>query len=396
MAAWRGLVGALLAAFALALQAQPNPSNAPNLPNHSQGPARDLGEEVRQLEVLVQDAAGRRASVQIPITLYRPHGEGPFPLAVVSHGRGVPEQRRTMGRARYEALARYLVAKGFAVAVPTRAGYGQTYGTIDPEGRGSCREMDVDAVSAAAADQILAAAEHARRLPWVDGSRWLAIGQSVGGMSSLALAARRPEGLLAAINFAGGAGGNPDRRPGDPCQPQRLEELWRERGGQAAVPTLWLYWHNDQYWGAEVPRRWAAAWATGGGKVEFHQLPAAGRDGHSGLTRDMDHWVPVLEPWLAALGFTQAGDLPRPPASRHALIAEADKVPVSPRERDSLYQRFLAAKPPRAFAVGADGAAGWASGDWARGHALGLCQRTRGQPCRLYAVDDDVVWTETR
>ena len=32
------------------------------------------------------------------------------------------------------------------------------------------------------------------------------------------------------------------------------------------------------------------------------------------------------------------------------------------------------------------------SGDWAMGRALGFCQRRSGDRCKLYAVDDDVVW----
>lgn len=356
-------------------------------------PARDLDEQVRYLTVKAQDLAGRSSSVQIPVTYYRPRGEGPFPLAVVGHGRSGPNERRTMGRARFELLARYLVDKGFAVAVPTRVGYGETYGLFDPEDRGRCASMEFEPMASAAAEQLLATVAQARTLPWIDASRWLAVGQSVGGMAVLSLATRKPEGLVAVINFAGGAGGLPDRRPGDSCQPDRLATLWRERAGDAAgVPTLWLYWHNDLYWGAEAPRRWAQAWAEGGGKVDFHQLPAIGRDGHSGLSADMDHWVPLVESWLAPLRIGRSGELQRPPPSGYARVDEADKVPVPERVRDSLYQRFLAAPPPRAFAIGADGAAGWASGDWAIGRALGFCQRSRGAPCQLYAVDGDVVW----
>jgi dienelactone hydrolase len=120
------------------------------------------------------------------------------------------------------------------------------------------------------AEQVLAAVAHARTLPWVDATRWVAMGASVGGLATLSAAARRPQGLVAAINFVGGAGGNPEQRPGDPCSPQALEGLWREQAAQANVPMLWLYWANDRYWGAQWPQRWARAWREGGGSVEFH------------------------------------------------------------------------------------------------------------------------------
>jgi len=357
-------------------------------------PALDLAEAVHLLPVAVPGRSGDEVRLTIPITLYRPRGEGRFPLAIVNHGRGGPDDRRGMGRSRFEPLARYLVSKGFAVAVPTRAGYGETFGRVDPENMANCSVTEVAAAGEAAASQVLAAVAYLRTLPSVDASRWLAVGQSVGGMTALAVAARNPEGLVGVINFAGGSGGNPYRSPGRPCRPQSHEQIWRERAGNATVPTLWLYWENDLYWGAEVPRRWAQAWAEGGGKVEFHQLPAIGNDGHAGIGIDMNRWVPVVEPWLATLGFTQRGEIARPPASRHAQVDDIDKVPVPPHVRDGLYRRFLAARHPRAFAVGPDGAAGFAAGDWALGRALGFCQRSRGQPCKLYAVDDEVVWTE--
>ena len=48
--------------------------------------------------------------------------------------------------------------------------------------------------------------------------------------------------------------------------------------------------------------------------------------------------------------------------------------------------------PPKAFAISERGAMGWATGDWAAAKALTTCERY-GAPCRLYALDNDVVWT---
>jgi hypothetical protein len=125
--------------------------------------------------------------------------------------------------------------------------------------------------------------------------------------------------------------------------------------------------------------------------TEFHQLSAVGRDGHLGFSIDMDRWVPIADRFVAGLGIGRQFDVERPPPSGLATVAEIDKVPLPERQRDTLYTSFLGAKAPRAFAIGARGAAGWASGDWAIMKALGHCER-RGDRCRLYAVDDDVVW----
>jgi len=72
-------------------------------------------------------------------------------------------------------------------------------------------------------------------------------------------------------------------------------------------------------------------------------------------------------------------------------VADAGKVPVSAQSRTTAYAKFLEGKSPRAFAVNERGGWGYAFGDYATGKAIGYCQRS-GQICKLYAVDDDVVW----
>jgi dienelactone hydrolase len=354
--------------------------------------ARDLHEDLQRLTVTVKDLYGREETRQIPLTTFRPAGDGPFPLVVMNHGRAVTDKRALQGRQRFEPLARYLVSKGFAVFVPTRVGYGDSYGDFDPDNTGNCESLRPQAAAQAASDQVLATVAYAKTLPWVDATRWVVMGQSVGGFTTMAVAARHPPGLVAAVNFAGGAGGNPDTRPGNPCSPTALARLWQDQAAGAQVGMLWLYWSNDRYWGADWPRRWAQAWRDGGGQLDFQQLPSAGKDGHQGMNIDMDHWVPLVEAYLAKAGFTQPGLVARPPASGFAQVDEADKVPTTAVGRDNFYRRFLAAPKPRAFAVGAGGAVGFATGDWAPGRALGYCQARRGDPCKLYAVDDDVVW----
>ncbi len=391
-----GLVLGLLAAGA-ALHAQPLPEDRL---------AADLREEVRRLDVAVKDLYGREERRSIALTVFRPPGAGPFPLAILSHGRAVNDRRGEQGRQRFEVQARWLVDMGFAVLVPTRVGYGDTYGDFDPEESGPCSAKRYEPMAQAAADQVLAALAHARTQADIDASRWVKLGVSVGGMTTLAVAARNPAGLVAAINFAGGAGGNPDERPADPCSPAALERLWRTQAATAPVPTLWVYWTHDRYWGEQIPRRWAEAWKQGGGQVDFQQLgpwplppapgaaaPARPVDGHGGLGADMDRWVPLVEAFLARAGFTRSGLAPRPAASGFARVEDIEKVPVTPQRREQLYRAFLQAPLPRAFVIAPNGSAAWASGDWAVGRALGRCQWRDGQRCKLYAVDRDVVWT---
>ena len=119
--------------------------------------AKDMREEIVRIQVTVKDLYGRQETKPVPITIYRPEGEGPFPLLVFNHGRATSDLRAKQGRSRPEHLARYFTAKGFVVLAPTRIGYWETYGDFDPEDNRSCNDMRVEAMSTAASDQVMAA-----------------------------------------------------------------------------------------------------------------------------------------------------------------------------------------------------------------------------------------------
>ena len=56
--------------------------------------------------------------------LFRPPGDGPFPLAVIAHASTQNVLRRAqMPQPEYRALSAWLVARGFAVLVPERPGH---------------------------------------------------------------------------------------------------------------------------------------------------------------------------------------------------------------------------------------------------------------------------------
>ena len=272
--------------------------------------AADPVEETRSIAVTVKDLHGREETRQIPVTIFRPDDGGRHPLVVMNHGRAAAENRAAQSAQRYEGFARHLVSRGFVVMLPTRVGYGPTYGDFDPESTGACAAMRLEPQAQAASDQVLATLAYARTLPYVDASRWLVAGQSVGGLTAVATVWRHPPGLVGGINFSGGTGGDPHRSPGRPCHPERIEALWRARAAEAVAPMLWLYWENDEYWGAENPRRWHAAWLAGGGKAEFHVLAPVRKTGHGGIGFDAEHWQPLVDNFLDRIGF----EAPAPPA----------------------------------------------------------------------------------
>lgn len=219
------------------------------------------------------------------------------------HGREVTAAGRAgLGSVRYTGNSRYFVSLGFAVFVPTRIGYGVTGGP-DLEETGTCNGKNYPPGYDAAAQLTAQVIAHARRLPYVDADRGIVVGQSFGGTTAITLAAQPPPGLRATVNFAGGGGGNPDQRPGQPCRPDLLQALFAGYGRTARLPSLWLYSANDRFMGPTFPRRWFDAFVAAGGNGRFVALPAHGDDGHSSFTRNPDAWRPPFEAFLSETGF---------------------------------------------------------------------------------------------
>ena len=272
------------------------------------------------LPAKVSDAYRKQVERPIVVTTFVDDSTPvPRPVLLINHGRaGDPAARAALGRARYTDNARWFAAFGFIVAVPTRIGYGVTGGE-DVESSGPCSSPNFGPGFNAAATQMQAVLEHLRARPDVAPDRAVVVGQSYGGASSIALAALMPAGVQAAINFAGGSGGNPQGSPRRPCQPNRLERTFAGYGRTARIPTLWLYTENDLYFGPKYPREWFEAFREAGGTGEFHQFPPHGEDGHTLFTSHPATWQPVVEDFLRRQGYTR----PEPHAAPAAAPASA-------------------------------------------------------------------------
>ena len=352
----------------------------------------DIREAIVRVPVTVKDAFNKEISGDVLVTTFRPQGPGPFPLVVMNHGRD-SATRAQAPRQRYEPIARFFIRKGFAVAVPQRLGYGVSASAGDPEDSMSCNNPRYQPAGDAAAVQVLAVVAHMRKEADIDPGRLVIMGQSLGGFTTVATAATRPDGLAAAINIAGGHGGNPETRPGNPCQAYLLENTFAAWGKTATAPMLWMYSENDKYFNPKNARAWFEAFTKAGAKAEFKLMPPFGDDGHALLVRANDLWQPVVDEFLARHGFTTPGVMGKPAVTGLGKALDATAVPlISSKQRDETYPKYLAAKSPKAFALGSGGRLGYAWGDDAMSNALGFCQRRTGLPCKLYAVDNDVVW----
>lgn len=259
-------------------------------------------EETFLVPVTVTDRHGAEVRQSIVVTSLRKAGLKRYPLLVLNHGRAPDAYARALaGQIRLRDAAVHFASLGFAVMVPTRIGYGATGGP-DVEDSGPCARKDYFSGFEAAAQQIQQVMVAAGARPEIDLAHIVVVGQSFGGAAAIATAARSLPGVRLVVNFAGGAGADPVTRPGEPCSPQRLSDVFAGYGRTTRVPTLWIYTSNDRYMGSH-PLDWFDAFREAGGTGEFKAMPAFGSDGHQLFARGLRYWRPVVDDALRAAGF---------------------------------------------------------------------------------------------
>ncbi len=342
--------------------------------------------------VLMLPVTENGKKLQFETTLYKPPGQGPFPLLLMNHGkeRGKPSAQK---RDRFLAMGREFVRRGYAVAVPMRKGFSKSEGIYSDYG---CNMHDNGMVQA---DDIEAALRALTKLSWVDHDRVIVAGQSYGGLATMAFGTRQFPGVRGLLNFAGGL-----RIDGHYCDWQSaLVTAFRSYGSRTSLPSLWFYGENDSYFDPSLAQRLQTAYQSAGGSS---QLIAFGRfksDAH-GLVSSRDGipvWWPATERFLQRIGLptdinTLIGETERLPASGFAANDNADAVPHLTETGRAAYRHYLSQSLPRAFALSASGAWSWAEdGDDPPSRALAACQKNSKLPCKLYSVDQDVVWRVT-
>jgi dienelactone hydrolase len=257
-------------------------------------------EPAATVEAAAQEIVGIAAAegATLRTRIFRPAGQGPFPLAVVSHGSPPDASRRpVMEVPTFASASNWLLQRGYMVALPLRRGYGETGGPWR-ENYGSCGNPDYYRAGLVTAEDIQAAIGFFRARSDVARDRILLIGWSAGGWGSLAADSQNPPGVFAVLNFAGGRGGNP--RLGN-CTPRRLVDAAGRYGATARVPSLWLYAANDKFFAPDLSHRMFDAFVRAGGKADYVALPAFGADGHRIFPDGRALWQPPVETFLATI-----------------------------------------------------------------------------------------------
>jgi dienelactone hydrolase len=241
--------------------------------------------------------------------LFRPSGDGPFPLAVIAHASTQNVLRRAqMPQPEYAALAARLVARGYAVLVPERPGHGATGGKY-LEDQGGCDDANYSRAGYATADSIKAALGYLRGQDFIRPEGTIVVGHSAGGWGALALAGEDPKAISAIIVFAPGRGGHANDAPGQVCAPHTLIASAAEFGDEATVPVTWVVVANDSYFPPDLSKQMADAFRKGGDKVDFRVLPAFRSEGHWLAETDGAEAIygPVLEAVIKPAAAKSAG-----------------------------------------------------------------------------------------
>jgi dienelactone hydrolase len=255
-----------------------------------------LAQESRMVPVTIDGE-----HVRLEMRVYEPTTATPAPTLVFNHGStGTGTNPGAFTRPLdFPEVARFFVARGWAVVIPARRGRGGSEGRYD-EGFAANRALGYacdPVLSVAGADRALRDVEAAMgailAMPFVDPTRVVIGGQSRGGILSVAYAGQHPQQMKGVINFVGGWNGAR-------CSiAATINQSIFMRGARYPGDTIWLYGDEDLFYSLSHSRANFGAFLAAGGRGEFHELtPEFG--GHY-IWRRPDRWAPLVETYLKRL-----------------------------------------------------------------------------------------------
>lgn len=183
-------------AFRFASPIDPGDVWVVDLESHELTNVTELPRDV-PLDVLREPELYRYTSfdgLAVPVFLWEPGGDGPFPVVVMVHG-GPESQLRPSFMPSYTPFAQYLVSRGYAVAAPNvrgSTGYGKRYEHLDDV------RLRLDSVR-----DLASLHDWLGTRPRIDASRAVLYGRSYGGYMVLAGLTFQPERWAAGVECVG-------------------------------------------------------------------------------------------------------------------------------------------------------------------------------------------------
>jgi dipeptidyl aminopeptidase/acylaminoacyl peptidase len=122
--------------------------------------------------------------------VFKPQGDGPFPLLVWNHG----SEQDPKPEGQFASIAAIYVPAGYVVFAPVRRGHGKSEGEYitdqvraesQKNGKTAGQKLFVQLIAGEQVDDQLAGLAYAKTLPYVDPARIVVSGCSYGGMQSI-------------------------------------------------------------------------------------------------------------------------------------------------------------------------------------------------------------------
>jgi dienelactone hydrolase len=346
---------------------------------------------VRQAETFVgrYQVEDKFLEIKHEMVWVRPKGNGPFPLAVISHG----APRRTDAKAyrefrpqSFDFIAEDMARRGWAAAVFMRRGYGASSGSAS-EGYGDCSNPNFVRAGEQTALDFSNAIGALSKSTFVDAGTIVAIGHSAGGFGALSLSGQKVPGLRAVINFGGGRA---SVAPNEICGKVQILNAFREFGLRTRVPSLWIYASNDTFFEPMLVQEFFDNFTQSTMLAQLRFISAVPGDGHSAIQRKGGaQWRPILDNFLGENGLRTWKYPPDDP------ICSTLRIPSQmPSGAQRAWKEYECSEYHRAFALNRRGSRfGWASGrrsiEEAIGAALNYCENgNASQKCEIISTDD--------
>lgn len=230
--------------------------------------------------------------VRLQTTVFRPPGNGPYPVIVINHGKapGEPAYQR---RYRPLRVVNEFVKRGYAVVVPMRQGFAGSSGFYQSAGCNFERSG-------------LQHAENVRDvIAWLntqadlDANRLVVIGHSQGGLATLALGTFQLPNVAGLINFAGGLRNDDCTESG-----KQLASYVGNYANRTTVPSLWFYGSNDSILPVSVWQSMHRNYQQAGGKARLVAVGNFENDAHFMFARPagINQWLPAVASFFDELG----------------------------------------------------------------------------------------------
>ncbi|HYL86228.1 MAG TPA: dienelactone hydrolase family protein [Candidatus Angelobacter sp.] len=172
--------------------------------------------------------------LKIEAYVYKPEGAGPFPVVIYNHGSRAGHDREERP---FAYVGEMLAGAGYVAVVPERRGYGKSDGPTFGETIGEDRGPRFVARVQEETDDVLAAVEFVKTLPYADTTRMGVMGWSFGGIVSV-FAASRSTAFRAVVDQAGAAL-TWDHSPA-------MQDALREAARNIRIPLLGMVAENDR------------------------------------------------------------------------------------------------------------------------------------------------------